>query len=928
MELRPYQQAAVDAVYNHLRSKENNPCVVIPCGCGKSVVLAQIAKDAVEKWNGRVLILAHVKELLEQNSDKIRKLCPELKIGIFSAGLKSRDTEEPVIVAGIQSVYNKACDLGPFDIVMVDECFPAGTMIDTPRGQIPIEELYVGQPVCHALGVGNIEAISSRPSRKLIELELSNGRRIKCTANHPFFTEFGWCPAGSLAVGTRLYSREDVSSLRKGVSSEDSIRGKRKASLLRTGMDMETPQILQPGMSGDGFQRNEMECRDRTTGNCLEDIGANSGEILPMLRKGNPPAILSRGSDSEKCLATEKILLDILLQESGEPDVQTGSRSEGFKLAPGDGVQAGNSWRQRDIPDTPAGADCGYPRSNGRNRIRCDNDQKTEGRGRGKMLQAGCGDSVSSSGDSAGRKDSFGEECEGSRQEHEALDGGIRVVGIAHIELESPCAVYNLQIKGHPSFYADGVLVHNCHLIPPDGEGTYRTFLKDMKVINPRVRVIGLTATPFRLKGGLICQPENILNEVCYEAGLKEMIAQGYLSPLISKAGRTEANLDDLHIRGGEFIGEEMAAAMDNEKIVSSACREIVDLTKDRKSVLIFTTSVEHCKHVAEKIQEYSGQECAIVTGSTSPGERAEIIARFKGEFVPADLFGQAKPQLKFLANVNVLTTGFDAPNTDCVVLLRPTNSAGLLIQMVGRGTRLSPGTGKTDCLVLDYGGNILRHGPVDMIRVKEPGAGKGGDAPAKKCPKCLALIHAAYAKCPQCGFEFPPSEKSNLSDKASSAGIISGQIDYTDYDVQDVYYCIHEKRNADPGTPRTMRIDYQVGFDDFKSEWVCPEHTGYAREKFLKWWRERAAIGCPVPNTAREAVALANNGLLAAPERITVRSVAGEKFDRITRWVLKERPIMPEPGDDSDEINAEDPTNSPADLGVDQDYDPEEIPF
>ena len=563
MELRPYQQAAVDAVYNHLRNKETNPCVVLPTGCGKSLVLAQIAKDSVEKWNGRVLILAHVKELLEQNADKIRKLCPELKIGIYSAGLRSRDTTEQIIVAGIQSVYNKACDLGPFDLVIVDES----------------------------------------------------------------------------------------------------------------------------------------------------------------------------------------------------------------------------------------------------------------------------------------------------------------------------------------------------HLIAPDGDGMYRTFLKEAKIVNPHVRVIGLTATPFRLKGGLICQPENILNEVCYEAGLKEMIAQGYLSPLISRAGRTEANLDDLHIRGGEFIGEEMAAAMDNEQIVSSACREIVDLTRDRKSVLIFTTSVAHCKHVAEKIQAYSGKECAMVTGETSDAERAEIIARFKGDFVPADLFGAGKPPLKFLANVNVLTTGFDAVNTDCVVLLRPTNSAGLLIQMVGRGTRLSPQTDKQNCLVLDYGGNILRHGPVDMFRVKEPGAGKGGDAPAKKCPQCLALIHAAYTKCPQCGFEFPPSEKSNLSDKASSAGIISGQIDYTDYEVKDVYYCVHEKRYAEPETPRTMRVDYQVGFNEFKSEWVCPEHTGYARDKFVKWWRKRAAIGCPVPTTAHEAVALANEGLLAKPASITVKTVAGEKFERITGWRLQERPVMREPGDDSAEI-------------------------
>ena len=582
MQLRPYQQAAVDAVYEHLRSKETNPCVVIPCGCGKSLVLAQIAKDVVEKWNGRVLLLAHVKELLEQNADKIRKLCPELKIGIYSAGLKSRDTTEQVIVAGIQSMYNKACELDAFDLVVVDEA----------------------------------------------------------------------------------------------------------------------------------------------------------------------------------------------------------------------------------------------------------------------------------------------------------------------------------------------------HAISSEGDGMYRTFLADMKVINPHVRVIGLTATPFRLKGGLICKPENILNEICYEAGLKEMIQQGYLSPLISRAGRAEANLANLHIRGGEFISDEVAAAMDNDALVTSACREIVELTRDRKSVLIFTASVDHCKHVAEKIQAFSGKECAIVTGDTSPAERAEIIARFKGEFIPADLFGTPKPPLKFLANVNVLTTGFDAPNTDCVVMLRPTNSPGLLIQCAGRGTRLSPETGKSSCLFLDYGGNILRHGPLDMIKVKEPGSGKGGDAPAKKCPQCLALIHAGYTACPECGYVFPPKESNDkMTQTASSAGVISGQVDYTDYEVLDVYYCVHEKRGADPDAPKTMRVDYQVGFNEFKSEWVCPEHTGYARGKFEKWWHERAALGCPMPRSAREAVSLANEGLLAAPESITVKTIAGERFERVTGFRLKERPVMREPGEDLEPGETWVSTTSPDDPE-------EEIPF
>jgi DNA repair protein RadD len=443
----------------------------------------------------------------------------------------------------------------------------------------------------------------------------------------------------------------------------------------------------------------------------------------------------------------------------------------------------------------------------------------------------------------------------------------------------------------------------------------YRSFLADAHIINPNLRIIGLTATPFRMKGGLICKPENILNHVCYEAGLKEMIAQGYLSPLVTRAGRTEAKLKNLHIRGGEFIASEIEDAMDNETLVSSACREIVEFTRKRQSVLIFTSGVEHCLHVAEKISSYSGEECAVVTGDTSSCERAEILARFKGQRVAADFFSD-KPSLKFLANVNVLTTGFDAANTDCIVLLRPTNSAGLLIQMAGRGTRLHPG--KEDCLVLDYGGNILRHGPVDMIQVREPGSGNG-EAPAKKCPECLLLIHAAYQKCPECGYEFSAPEGNNINSHATAAGIISGQFNDEEFEAGDVYYSVHSKRGAGPEDPQTMRIDYRVGFCQEVSEWVCPEHTGYARRKFEAWWRERSYM--PFPMTAYDAVKLANDGALAKPETITVRETAGEKFKRIIKYKLNPRPeFLPEPGMDIHEV--------PTTVWDSGDDDDDEIPF
>ena len=917
---RPYQSEAVEAVYEHLRTKDNNPCVVLPTGTGKSLVLAQIAKDSVEKWNGRVLILAHVKELLEQNADKIRKLCPELKIGIYSAGLRSRDTTEQVIVAGIQSVYNKACELDAFDLVIVDECFPAGTLIDTPRGQIPIEDLYVGQPVRHALGVGNIEAISSRPAFEIMKLELSNGKSIECTPNHPFFTESGWCKASALAVGTCLFSREDVSRLRERFSSEYLVRSERETGQMPNGNGLEAQKILFPRVPVNGTPSAAGKQGSGKSVHELETESKDSRENVPVLRQGISSSLLPSATDVGIGMEFATVLFNILLQESRESNVSAGSCGKNVRDAESNRsatIDSRREWEDVEFSTGTAGADS--ERGNGIPNL---NNSATASCGSIALLQTGCGNSISPAGNTTGWREPFCKENTQNRQTDSGMAGGIRVVGITHIKLKSPRTVYNLQVAGHPSFYADGVLVHNCHLIAPEGDGMYRTFLSDMKVINPHVRVIGLTATPFRLKGGLICKPENILNEICYEAGLKEMIQQGYLSPLISRAGRAEANLANLHIRGGEFISDEVAVAMDNDALVTSACREIVELTRDRKSVLIFTASVDHCKHVAEKIQAFSGKECAIVTGDTSPAERAEIIARFKGEFIPADLFGTPKPPLKFLANVNVLTCGFDAPNTDCVVMLRPTNSPGLLIQCAGRGTRLSPETGKTNCLFLDYGGNILRHGPLDMIKVKEPGSGKGGDAPAKKCPQCLVLIHAGYTACPECGYVFPPKESNDkMTQTASSAGVISGQVDYTDYEVLDVYYCVHEKRGADPDAPKTMRVDYQVGFNEFKSEWVCPEHTGYARGKFEKWWHERAALGCPMPRSAREAVSLANEGLLAAPESITVKTIAGERFERVTGFRLKERPIMREPGEDLEPGETWVSTTSPDDPE-------EEIPF
>src|SRR6516165_7323064 len=102
--LRPYQEAAKAAVYDYLRARDDNPCVVIPTAGGKTPVIASVCKDAVTLWGGRVLVLAHVRELLVQTAEKLQVVCPEVPFGVYSAGLRRRDTDRPVIVASIQSV--------------------------------------------------------------------------------------------------------------------------------------------------------------------------------------------------------------------------------------------------------------------------------------------------------------------------------------------------------------------------------------------------------------------------------------------------------------------------------------------------------------------------------------------------------------------------------------------------------------------------------------------------------------------------------------------------------------------------------------------------------------------------------------------------------------------------------------------------------
>lgn len=533
MQLREYQQKAIEALYRYLRERDGNPAIVAPTGSGKSLLIAAMARDVVSE-GGRVLILAHVKELLEQNADKVKRLCPEIDMGIYSAGLRSRNTENRIIVAGIQSVRKRAGELGAFDLCVIDEA----------------------------------------------------------------------------------------------------------------------------------------------------------------------------------------------------------------------------------------------------------------------------------------------------------------------------------------------------HRISPDEGTSYRKFLSDAKLVNPHMRVVGLTATPYRLDCGPICQPDGILHEIAHEIPINELIRDGYLCRISTKEGEYQFDTNQVKIRGGEFAAEDVDNFVNTDEAVESVISEII--ARDRKSVLIFCNSVAHAEHTVEYFAERE-IECGIVVGDTPDKDRTKTLERFNDG------------SLRYLANVGVLTTGYDCPRIDMVVLWRCTMSPGLYVQMVGRGLRLHES--KTNCLILDYGGNVKRHGPIDDVRVKVKDEDGEGAAPVKTCPECGELCHAAVRECPECRYQFPPPVKASTV-VASKAAILKAEkeIVYHELDVLDTRYSEHRKRGSAEGDPRTLRVDYKVGkLGQIRSEWVCLEHDGFARGKAERWWKMRSDDPCP--RTVERALEVIDSGGLAVTTKIQVKEIEGEKFPEITAYLIGDKP-------------------------------------
>lgn len=409
-------------------------------------------------------------------------------------------------------------------------------------------------------------------------------------------------------------------------------------------------------------------------------------------------------------------------------------------------------------------------------------------------------------------------------------------LGIRKIRRVTFAGIQSVYKRAADFGYISLVMIDECHLLSRNSTGMYQQLIAGLKKINPKLKIFGCSATPFRLdSGSLIGGDDAIFHDIAHEIDIRELIDDGYLSKLISKSSKININLDSVKVRGGDYVADELQMVMNEDELVKKSIRETIDRAGDRKSWLFFCSGVKHTEKVRDCLRA-EGVHAEMVTGETFEMERDRILNDFKAG------------KLRALVNCDVLTTGFDAPNTDLVCLLRPTKSAGLYIQMVGRGMRISPETGKSDCLVLDFGHNIDRFGPIDTIKVrhnKKGGKSKIEKKMMKKCPECDEYTHISAKECLGCGYEFR-SASINHSTIPTEANILS-QIEEWDVETQEVK--LHKKA----GSPDMVRIVYYCGQGRRVNEFLCFDHLGFAGKRARVLWKE--ITGTEPPKSTEEAL-------------------------------------------------------------------------
>ncbi|MFA0224889.1 DEAD/DEAH box helicase [Vibrio splendidus] len=314
------------------------------------------------------------------------------------------------------------------------------------------------------------------------------------------------------------------------------------------------------------------------------------------------------------------------------------------------------------------------------------------------------------------------------------LKGSIFSAGLGRKETDQQVVFASVQsvVRNLDSFSNQFSLlvIDECHRVPDEKTSSYQKVITHLRENNSGIKVLGLTATPYRLgmgwlyqyhtRGQVRSEEPRFFRDCIFELPIRYLLDEGFLTP---------ARMIDAPVLSYDFsqlkpasTGRYKEAELDmvieqSKRATPQIVDQIIELAKDKLGIMVFAATVRHAQEILGLLPE---GESSIVIGDTPTLERDQIISDFK------------ERKIKFLVNVSVLTTGFDAPHVDLIAILRPTESISLYQQIVGRGLRLSPG--KKECLVLDYAGNSY---DLYQPEVGDPKPDSDSEIITIPCPAC-----------------------------------------------------------------------------------------------------------------------------------------------------------------------------------------------
>ncbi len=441
---------------------------------------------------------------------------------------------------------------------------------------------------------------------------------------------------------------------------------------------------------------------------------------------------------------------------------------------------------------------------------------------------------------------------------------GIYSAGLKQKELGYPitmggiASIFNaVDEVGHVDF----LVIDECHLLSNNSDTRYLQYIEKLREKNPYLRVIGYTATPYRMGQGLLTSPTGdgqrpIFNDFIVDLTGMEwfnwFIAEGYLSTLFSARTSVAFDTSGVGTSNGDFTQKALIEKLDGQEIEhEKAVRELMARGQDRSKWLVFTAGIDRAEWVSDRVNSF-GIPAAFVHSNIDPIDRKKRIGAYRAR------------EIRCMVGNNIFTTGFDDPEIDLIGMFRPTKSTGLWVQMLGRGTRplYAPGLprntreerhiamqagGKRSCLVLDFARNTITLGPVNDPKIPKTKGLGSGEMPTKICGACGAYNHLSAKFCanPECGAEFPPGQL--LTESAFTGEIIRTEEEVIEwFNVSTVIYRVHQKGTGKP----CVRVTYQCGFRSF-DEWVFIEHDGKIGKDARDWWRTRTGLVDPPPTAA-----------------------------------------------------------------------------